>query len=241
MLKFKCDRCGKEIVRDEVWNITMVPEAYAAEETRRKLKAEMKVQGELCGDCAEIILREMIYLKEVPARDCHGAERLAMTEEEVPARDCHGAERLAMTEGEVPARDCTRKGYAASVALVTRERMRNNGAERIAMTEPGVPKRAADSRPYEEKAIGARTEGRYIMIARKRAGMTIDELAKKLYICGGTLKTWENGRKKKLPWDEIEPVLPEVKEIREKGCEAFCPSPKACLGGGKCYYSGKRG
>ena len=223
MLKFKCDRCGKEIVRDEVWNITMVPEAYAAEETRRKLKAEMKVQGELCGDCAEIILREMIYLKEVPARDCHGAER------------------LAMTEGEVPARDCTRKGYAASVALVTRERMRNNGAERIAMTEPGVPKRAADSRPYEEKAIGARTEGRYIMIARKRAGMTIDELAKKLYICGGTLKTWENGRKKKLPWDEIEPVLPEVKEIREKGCEAFCPSPKACLGGGKCYYSGKRG
>ena len=79
MLKFKCDRCGREIARDEVWNITMVPEAYAAEEERRKLQAEMKVQGELCGDCAESILREMIYLKEVPARDCHGAERLAMT------------------------------------------------------------------------------------------------------------------------------------------------------------------
>ena len=108
------------------------------------------------------------------------------------------------------------------------------------MTGRGVPKRAADSRPYEEKALDARTEGRYIMIARKRAGMTIDELAGKLYICGATLKTWEKGRKKKIPWDEIEPVLPEVKEIREKGCEAFCPSPKACLGGGKCYYSGKR-
>ena len=241
MLKFKCDRCGREIARDEAWNITMVPEAYAAEEEKRKLQAEMKVQGELCADCAEIILREMIYLKEVPARDCHGAERLAMTEEEVPARDCNGAERLAMTEGEVPARDCTRKGYAASVALVPRERMRNHGAERIAMTETRVPKRAADSRPYEEKGCAARTEGRYIMIARKRAGMKIDELAKKLYICGETLKTWEKGRKKKLPWDEIEPVLPEVKEIREKGCEAFCPSPKACLGGGKCYYSGKRG
>lgn len=185
MLKFKCDRCGREIARDEAWNITMVPEAYAAEEKRRKLKAEMKVQGELCSDCAEIILREMIYLKEVPDRDCNGAERLEMTGRE-------------------------------------------------------VPKRAADSRPYEEKGCAARTEGRYIMIARKRAGMTIDELAKKLYICGGTLKKWESGRKKKLPWDEIEPVLPEVKEIREKGCEAFCPSPKACLGGGKCYYSGKK-
>lgn len=168
MLKFKCDRCGREIERDEAWNITMVPEAYAAEEERRKLQAEMKVQGELCRDCAEIILREMIYLKEVQERE-------------------------------------------------------------------------DDSRKHEEKGCAARTEGRYIMIARKRAGMTIDELAKKLYICGGTLKTWESGRKKKLPWDEIEPVLPEVKEIREKGCEAFCPSPKACLGGGKCYYSGKRG
>ena len=78
------------------------------------------------------------------------------------------------------------------------------------------------------------------MSARKRAGMRYDELAKKLYICVETLKTWESGRKKKFPWDEIETVLPEVKEIREKGCEAFCPSPKACLGGGKCYYSGKR-
>ena len=185
MLKFKCDRCGREIEREEAWNITMVPEAYAAEEKRRKLKAEMKVQGELCRDCAEIILGEMIYLKEVPERDCHGAERLAMTGR-------------------------------------------------------GVPKRAADSRPYEEKVDAARTEGRYIMIARKRAGMKIVELAEKLYISGSTLKTWENGRKKKLPWDEIEPVLPEVKEIREKGCEAFCPSPKACLGGGKCYYSGKK-
>ena len=186
MLIFKCDRCGKEIARDEAWNISMVPEAYAAEEERRKLHAELKVQGELCRDCAEIILGEMIYLKEVPARDCHGAER-------------------------------------------------------IAMTETGVPKRAADSRPYEEKGCAARTEGRYIMIARKRAGMKIDELAEKLYICGATLKTWEKGRKKKLPWDEMETVLPEGKGIREKGCAAFCPSPKMCLGGGKCYYSGKRG
>ena len=61
-----------------------------------------------------------------------------------------------------------------------------------------VPAREDDSRKHEEKGCDARTEGRYIMIARKRAGMKIDELAKKLYICGETLKTWESGRKKKL-------------------------------------------
>lgn len=173
MLKFKCDRCGKEIARDEAWAIVLATVAYAAEGSKKR------TQGEICGDCAEIILREMIYLDEVPARDCHGAERLAMTE-------------------------------------------------------------GADSRHCEEKGGAERTEGRYIMIARKRAGMKIDELAEKLYISGATLKTWEKGRRKKLPWDEIETVLPEIKEIREKGCEAFCPAPKACLGGGKCYYSGKK-
>lgn len=222
MLIFKCDRCGKEIARDKAWNITMVPEAYVAEEERRKTKAELKVQGELCSDCAEIILREMIYLDEVPARDCRVASLLAMTEEEVPARDC------------------TRKGYAESVALVPRERLRNHGAERIVMTETEAHKRAADRRPYVEKGGDTRTEGRYITIARKRARMTIDQMAEKLYVSRSTLGCWERGKRKKIPWDEIEKVLPEVKEIREKGCEAFCPSQKACLGGGKCYYSGKK-
>ena len=36
----------------------------------------------------------------VPARDCHGAERLAMTEDDVPARDCNGVECIAMTGEE---------------------------------------------------------------------------------------------------------------------------------------------
>ena len=235
MLKFKCDRCGKEIARDEAWAIVLAPGAYAAEGSKKR------TQGEICGDCAEIILKEMIYLDEVPARDCHVASLLAMTEVEVPARDCHvasllamtevevhardchGAERLAMTEGEVPARDC-------------------HGAERLAMTEGEVPARAADSRPYEEKktARAEMHEGMYIKVARNRAGLTIGQLAKKLYVSTSTIKGWEGGRTKKLPWDEIEQVLPEIREIRENGCEMYCPTPKACLGGGKCYYSGKK-
>ena len=68
----------------------------------------------------------------------------------------------------------------------------------------------------------------------------IRQLAEKLYISENTLKNWERGRTKKLPWDEIEAVLPEVREIRRNGCDKYCPSPKACLGGGKCYYSGRR-
>lgn len=84
-------------------------------------------------------------------------------------------------------------------------------------------------------------EGRTITVARVRAGLTIRTLAQKLYISEGTLKTWETGRVKKLPWDEIESVLPEVSEIRRNGCDKYCPSPKACLGGGRCCYKSNRG
>ena len=31
MLKFKCDRCGKEMKRSEAWAIVLAPGAYAAD------------------------------------------------------------------------------------------------------------------------------------------------------------------------------------------------------------------
>lgn len=203
MLKFKCDRCGKEIARDEAWNITMVPEAYAAEEERRKLQAELKVQGELCMDCAEIILKEMIYLKEVPARDCHGALRLAMTGTGVPAEARQGCRAL-------------------------------RGAEE------GKARQGCRAMQGKEAGREKMHEGRYITIARKRARLTMDQLADKMYVSRSTLGCWERGKRKKIPWDKIEKALPEIKVIRIVGCEKFCPLPKACLGGGKCYYSGRR-
>ena len=44
MLKFKCDRCGKEMQRSEAWAIVLAPGAYAAE------GAKERTQGEICGD-----------------------------------------------------------------------------------------------------------------------------------------------------------------------------------------------
>ena len=64
MLKFKCDRCGKEMQRSEAWAIVLAPGAYAAE------GAKERTQGEICGDCAEVLLKEMIYM-EANAGDCH--------------------------------------------------------------------------------------------------------------------------------------------------------------------------
>ena len=63
MLKFKCDRCGKEMQRSEAWAIILAQGAYAAE------GAKERTQGEICGDCAEVLLKEMIYMEaSAPAR-----------------------------------------------------------------------------------------------------------------------------------------------------------------------------
>lgn len=96
MLKFKCDRCGKEMQRSEAWAIVLAPGAYAAE------GAKERTQGEICGDCAEVLLQEMIYM-EATAQARQGCRALHSHEEsacdgEVPAGDCHGASRLAMTK-----------------------------------------------------------------------------------------------------------------------------------------------
>ena len=52
---------------------------------------------------------------------------------------CTGASGMprAITLMKVPARDCTRKGYAASVTLVPRERLRYHVAVLLAMTDQG--------------------------------------------------------------------------------------------------------
>ena len=99
MLKFRCDRCGKEMQRSEAWAIVLAPGAYAAE------GAKERTQGEICGDCAEVLLKEMIYM-EGHDGDCHDrcAQRSRNDVEgdtcdrEVPAQDRHGAARIKMTK-----------------------------------------------------------------------------------------------------------------------------------------------
>ena len=97
--------------------------------------------------------------------------------------------------------------------------------------------------PKEEKQATApkpkkrHTEGRCITVARVRAGMTQDLLGEKIYYNGNTVSTWEQG-KNKPNWELLYNALPELPEIREKGCAAYCEKPTYCQNGdGSCYYS----
>ena len=96
MLKFRCDRCGKEMQRSEAWAIILEQGAYAAE------GAKERTQGEICGDCAEVLLKEMIYMESsAPARQgCRAIQGYndESRKGEVPTKDCHVASLLAMTK-----------------------------------------------------------------------------------------------------------------------------------------------
>lgn len=75
---------------------------------------------------------------------------------------------------------------------------------------------------------------RVIMFARKRAGMTQTQVAKRIYVTCGTMSCYECG-KLKAPWEQLLEVLPELEEMREKGCEAYCKFSEECKDG-KCKY-----
>lgn len=201
MLKFKCDRCGKEMQRSEAWAIVLAPGAYAAE------GAKERTQGEICGDCAEILLKEMIY-REGQEQARQGCRALHGPEGSACEGDVHAAARRVVAP------------YGESGGTCTR---------------------ADDSRHYGEdgsaKKIARNAEGRCITVARIRMGITQKELADLMYTEDSTISSYERGQVKKIPWDELYRVMPELEEIRRNGCKAYCEDPTACLGGGKCYYA----
>lgn len=80
-------------------------------------------------------------------------------------------------------------------------------------------------------------EGRCITVARARAGMSQQMLADKIDYSIQTVANWEKGRGR-AKWEELCKVLPELPEIRAKGCAAYCENPAYCQNGdGSCYYS----
>ncbi len=79
-------------------------------------------------------------------------------------------------------------------------------------------------------------EGRCITIARIRAGMTQYELADRLHYTTMSVGRWETGQRI-APWNLLSSVLPELPEIREKGCMAYCPKADECKKDGKCLIS----
>lgn len=206
MLRFKCDRCGKEMQRREAWAIILAPGAYAAE------GAKERTQGEICGDCAEVILKEMIYM-DGNTGDCHvwcenryrndmegdTCDRKATALARQGCRAIQGYNDESR-KGEVPEKDC----HVASLFTMTKKK---------------------------------NAEGRCITVARIRMGITQKKLADLMYTEDSTISSYERGAVKKIPWDELYRVMPELEEIRKNGCKAYCEDPTACLGGGKCYYA----
>lgn len=78
-------------------------------------------------------------------------------------------------------------------------------------------------------------EQRVITIARRARGWSQDTLAKMIYVSVATLSHYENGISP-APWDDLEKVMPELKEMREKGCMEYCPYPQPCVPTKKCIY-----
>ena len=79
-------------------------------------------------------------------------------------------------------------------------------------------------------------EGRCITIARIRAEMKQWELGEKAIAEQASVSQWERG-KVKPDWKLLEQILPELAEIRKKGCAAYCGHASVCIKRGECYYA----
>lgn len=95
---------------------------------------------------------------------------------------------------------------------------------------------AVVQRVHEKNRTKYEKVQRVITIARKRAGITQRELARRIYVATGTMACYESG-KLKAPWDVLERELPELKHMREHSCEAYCPFAETC--GGVCKFRQK--
>ena len=132
----------------------------------------------------------------------------------------------ASCEGEMPAQDCHDR-----CAHRSRNDMKGDTCDRE------VPAQDCNGAARIKMIKKKNAEGRCITVARIRMGITQKELADLMYTEDSTISSYERGEVKKIPWDELYRVMPELEEIRKNGCKAYCEDPTACLGGGKCYYA----
>ena len=92
----------------------------------------------------------------------------------------------------------------------------------------------AVQRCYENNRRKLERVQRVITIARELRGMKQVELARRIFVAQPVLSNYEAG-KLPAPWDALDQVMPELKEMREKGCEAYCDSAELCKTG-LCKY-----
>ena len=229
MLKFKCDRCGKEMQRSEAWAIVLAPGAYAAE------GAKERTQGEICGDCAEVLLQEMIYMEPL-AGDCN--DRCAHRSRNDMEGDTCDREATALASQGCRAIQGAMEAHAGDCHDQYAHRSRND--MKGDTCDRKVPAQDCHGAARIKMTKKKNAEGRCITVARIRMGITQKELADLMYTEDSTISSYERGQVQKIPWDELYRVMPELEEIRKNGCKAYCEDPTACLGGGKCYYARRR-
>ena len=68
---------------------------------------------------------------------------------------------------------------------------------------------------------------RVITVARINRKMRQSDLAALLFYSPTVISHMENGYMP-APWDELERIMPELAEMREKGCAAYCDTPHIC-------------
>lgn len=78
-----------------------------------------------------------------------------------------------------------------------------------------------------------------IRIARMKRHWSLKDFADHIYYSTKHVSDFELGRSV-APWEVLYTAMPELKEMREKGCEAYCSQPRPCLGGGTCRYVARR-
>lgn len=88
---------------------------------------------------------------------------------------------------------------------------------------------------YEKLRQKLEHEQRVITIAREARGWTQNDLGEKIYVSASAISRYENGTAP-APWEALEKVMPELAEMRQKGCMEYCPFPQPCVPTGKCKY-----
>ncbi len=88
---------------------------------------------------------------------------------------------------------------------------------------------------YENLRLKLEKEQRVIVMAREARGWTQKDLGEKIYVSASAISRYENGTAP-APWGELEKVMPELTEMRQKGCMEYCPFPQPCVPTGKCIY-----
>ena len=83
------------------------------------------------------------------------------------------------------------------------------------------------SRRREQNHSRLGNSQRVITIARRRRGWRQIDLAERMYRRKEDISSYECGTAA-APWDELERVMPELAEMRVKGCAAYCDTPHIC-------------